>query len=225
MAFTQTVKAPPNVDTYKAQPATQTKESLPGQEVTVPIPKKKETRNKKTKHFSKFPNHVGRFRLQSYDSTAGPSTPPIQSGTGPYSSMYRATTTPFNPLEPVAPAYPTMPPAPPKKTRGKSASKSPHPFTQPVAFSITNPPTPPPPPPSSAAFRSSADPMYPPMPAPAGHHYRRDYDKDPYGIGQVTNGRRDSDDTMSSSHSPSSSQSANRQSTGGSSSRVYGDIR
>ncbi|KAF9024856.1 hypothetical protein BDZ89DRAFT_1068792 [Hymenopellis radicata] len=203
MAFTQTVTAPPNVDTYKAQPATQLEKniSLPGQKVTVPK-KKKETRSKKTKHSSNFPNQVGRFRLQSYDPTSGPSTPPIQSGTGPYSSMYRATTAPFNPQEPVAPAYPTMPPAPPKKTRGKSASKSPHPFTQ---FSVTNPPSPPQPPPSSAAFRSSGDPMYPPIPAPAGHHYRRDYDKDPFGIGQVTHGRRDSDATMSSSHSPSSS--------------------
>lgn len=196
VGFAQTVTAPANVDTYEARPATSSQKAttfLPGQEVVIPK-KKKEPRSKKVKHSANFPNHVSRFRLESYDPTAGPSVvPPLQSGTGPYSSIYRASTTPFNPQDPVAPVNPAMPPAPAKKPRGKP--KSPHPFTQPATFSVGAMPSPPP-----SSLPSSSDPST--GSGPSGHHYRRDYDKDPYGIGALTaaNRRASSETAVSSAH-------------------------
>lgn len=86
---------PPSINTYEAGPTAAPKPGffLPGQEVPQPpkvkTQKSKKTAQKRPRKTDAYPGQTTRFRLQTYDAT--PSTvPPIDHGSGPYSSMYRA---------------------------------------------------------------------------------------------------------------------------------------
>ncbi|KAJ7178427.1 hypothetical protein C8R43DRAFT_458456 [Mycena crocata] len=88
--------APASINTYQASPIPTQQHNtffLPGQEVPAPPPPPKEPKPPKTKKKSapRFSSQTNRFRVNSYDPTPDDSTPPLTSGTGPYTSMYRAT--------------------------------------------------------------------------------------------------------------------------------------
>ena len=104
--------APGNINTYQAslppKPTPYGAYFLPGQEVPVtsqppPLPKSKNGSGaskskkvggstKKVRHFDdEFSSQTGSFRLKEYDPTAS-TVPPTTFGTGPYSSLYRAST-------------------------------------------------------------------------------------------------------------------------------------
>ncbi|KAF4620727.1 hypothetical protein D9613_000763 [Agrocybe pediades] len=91
-------KTPENVATYEAQPPPAPKAFLPGQQVPVPAPpapvpepepkKSRKQPSKRPRKADAYPGQTSRFRITTYDPT--PSTePPINQGSGPYSSMYR----------------------------------------------------------------------------------------------------------------------------------------
>ncbi|KAF8894956.1 hypothetical protein CPB84DRAFT_1782751 [Gymnopilus junonius] len=104
MAFgNDSIKAP-EVSTYEAAPLPPPKAGifLPGQQVPVPpkpkAPKPKKpaaTGTKRPRKGDAYPGQTSRFRISTYDPTPS-SAPPINHGTGPYSSLYRGVTGPLD---------------------------------------------------------------------------------------------------------------------------------
>lgn len=115
--------APPALNTYQASisvaPSSTSTFFLPGQEVPtlpLPAPTTKGSRTRKSggtsvkkRRTTEYSGQTGRFRLSAYDPT--PSTsPPLQHGQGPYSSMYRGTPSErADRASSIAPPTPTLP--------------------------------------------------------------------------------------------------------------------
>lgn len=125
---------PTTLETYQASVASVADPNatyfLPGQEVPLPRPPKRSTRPKakktdispKKRKMNEFSAQTGRFRLPVYDPSPS-AEPPIHSGDGPYSSMYRgASGNPYPPPlaaplpEPAAPLPPLSIPTSPALT-------------------------------------------------------------------------------------------------------------
>ncbi|KAK0504702.1 hypothetical protein EDD18DRAFT_1126016 [Armillaria luteobubalina] len=215
-----TTITPANINTYEPTEAPRPATSfLPGQEVTRPEAPKRKARSKKTKHSDSFPDQVGRFRIKSYDPTAS-TAPPMQQGNGPYSSIYRAVPYKENNSASSANVHASTNTQPIPGGSTGSTSKSP----TSSAFRTISPPTAStstsssrkaasPANPTITNFNSAPAPSIPiaPRPSPSGAsrpHYRRDYDKDPLGLGPLPNPQRGSpagsDATLASApaHSP-----------------------
>ncbi|KAF9481534.1 hypothetical protein BDN70DRAFT_854910 [Pholiota conissans] len=81
-------KPPASINTYEAVPETVPKQAyfLPGQIVTQPKPVK--TKKPRVKRTDAYPGQQTRFRVGTYDPTPT-ADPPLDHGSGPYSSMYR----------------------------------------------------------------------------------------------------------------------------------------
>ncbi|KAK0485866.1 hypothetical protein IW261DRAFT_1328932, partial [Armillaria novae-zelandiae] len=215
-----TTITPANINTYEPTEAPRpTTSFLPGQEVTQPEAPKRKARSKKTKHSDSFPDQVGRFRIKSYDPTAS-TAPPMQQGNGPYSSIYRAVPYKENNSGSSANVHASANTQPSQGGSTVSTSKSP----TSSACRTVSPPTAST---STSSSRNAASPANPtstnfnsapapsistaPRPSLSGAsrpHYRRDYDKDPLGFGQLPNTQRGSpagsDATLASApaHSP-----------------------
>jgi hypothetical protein len=176
-----TATAPSN--TYEAT-VTPTPPShfLPGQAPSQPspppppAPTKKPTPSKqkagrKTRHFNdEFSSQTGRMRLKNYvNDVREPSAPPICHGSGPYSSMYRATsdtTTMSMLLGQSSPEAQTTSFAV-KHTAGKKMKPNEVPSKSGPRRQKSEPNT------------TSHEPSSSGAPSPAsGQYYRRDYDKD-----------------------------------------------
>lgn len=170
MAFgSDSVKAP-EVGTYEAPPPPPPKAGifLPGQQVPVP-PKPKAQKPKKVaatgakrpRKGDAYPGQTSRFRIATYDPTPS-SEPPINHGSGPYSSLYRGVTgppstsrqnspaaVPSNGMYPntsdIVPSIPTnassqLPPAPSNATPLIMAQQPPAQHGQPPSNTLRRPP-------------------------------------------------------------------------------------
>lgn len=141
---------------------------LPGQAVTIPESppkKKKEARAKRTKYTDNFSDQVGRWRLKAYDPSAS-AEPPVQNGSGPYSSMYRAESEHREETKKKR----AKAKGKTKKVEAPKASKSPSPFTPVVSTAASTPGI------ATSSGSSSST---------TGQYYRRDYEQDHAALGLI----------------------------------------
>jgi len=106
MAF-RTDNPPESIVTYEARPPAPPKKFLPGQQVPITAPKKAKkdkAPSKRPRKAAAYPGQTTRFRIETYDPTPS-NEPPINQGTGPYSSMYRGVAGPQARNRPPSPVH------------------------------------------------------------------------------------------------------------------------